>query len=386
MRLHRLTAALVSTSTDALTVTSSGHIRGSSSGAAVPSLLQRASDSMTNLFLSADANASAGPAEPAEPAEPGLLQRAGNSLTNLFSPREPAAPPAPPPVPPPAPPPPVPPPVPPPEPPPEPAAAPLPNAPPAPPPPPPLLPPAPPPAAAAGSDGDSPELALFRKMLQLRVPRAAVEAKMRAQGLDPALLFGAAEKASAALVAPPVAPPKKTFKNMPCEPTFAANLGWLNGAFETADLERSGTRRDPYGMAMEAMDGVARKKALRPPKTVAEIVLERAAAEQLWIESMERDMEAGVAANIPLPDLEMEARNDVRMWGTKGFPEGKAWYEFNSVEAQNYMLRREKIFQRHADLERTSKLPDLEQAHKVEAVERALEAVEEQMDVLQEEA
>jgi hypothetical protein len=179
---------------------------------------------------------------------------------------------------------------------------------------------------------------------------------------------------------------KASTKNMPCEPAFATNLGWLNAAFETADLERSGTRRDPYGMAMEAMDEVARKKALRPPRTDAEIVLERAAAEQLWIESMERDMEAGVAANIPLPDLEMEARNDVRMWGTKGFPEGKAWYEFNSVEAQNYMLRREKIFQRHADLERTSKLPDLEQAHKVEAVERALEAVEEQMDVLQEEA
>ena len=68
-------------------------------------------------------------------------------------------------------------------------------------------PPPPPPKPAAAASGD-PALAKYEKMLAMKLPQGAVEQKMRADGVDPSLLFPDAAPAPAKLVGPK--PRKKT--------------------------------------------------------------------------------------------------------------------------------------------------------------------------------
>ena len=68
-------------------------------------------------------------------------------------------------------------------------------------------PPPPPPKPAAAASGD-PALAKYEKMIAMKLPQGAVEQKMRADGVDPSLLFPDAAPAPAKLVLPK--PRKKT--------------------------------------------------------------------------------------------------------------------------------------------------------------------------------
>ena len=68
-------------------------------------------------------------------------------------------------------------------------------------------PPPPPPKPAAAASGD-PALAKYEKMIAMKLPQGAVEQKMRADGVDPSLLFPDAAPAPKPVVLPK--PRKKT--------------------------------------------------------------------------------------------------------------------------------------------------------------------------------
>jgi len=167
---------------------------------------------------------------------------------------------------------------------------------------------------------------------------------------------------------------------LPCEPKFSTDLGWLAATNKDGQSMFSDSSQPRWSRMQTKADGDEERAK------IATAGLEHGEAKEaghlLWIEEMERNMQV-----LEVPDMEAEAQRDLNMWGGK-VPKDKKWHEFKTRQAQKYMLRREKVHLAHAELERKSGLHHKSHANvlsaKVAPVEQALEALEEQIEAIQE--